>query len=344
MTEWQDPINEFNSLKMLIHVPEWRRIQAGECVYPVFVALDPCGSCNLHCSWCNSQPALGNHQWSKADIDLVIHTLVRWNTRAVCIGGGGEPTLCNEFGYLIEQLHQAQIATGLVTNGTALLRHEGVLPLIGWVGVSVDAACEETYENIKKVKLFEGVMNAVASCARLTTTEYKFLLCPENCREIETAAILARNLGCHIFHCRPGQTPWWDLKQGWMHYSGEDVIAIRTASEHVMAMTGIKVACVTHKFNTDLTPARRFSSCHACLTQCLISPTLDVGLCVCRRGDQSTILGNLKENGNFQWLSDRHRDLVAGINVAKCPHCSQSPINELWERMVLRDDMGSDFF
>lgn len=345
MSEWSDPFNVFNSMKALVHVPLWRRIYQGSHEGPAFVALDPCGQCDLNCSWCNSKPALSEDQWDKPAIRTVIAKLQSWGTKAVCIGGGGEPCMCKEFEFLIKCLNEANIKIGLITNGTHIRAYLDVMHLVDWVGISVDAASAETYRAIKGKLAFEPVTSNIRQLIQVCRhVEYKFLICHENLHEIAQACQLAKNLGCHSFHCRPAQTPHWD-DSGWMEYDDEQLQLIRTGSENARKLNtpDFTVACVTHKFDPTLKPIKRFKQCYAGLTQCVITPNLDVGLCVCRRGDPATILGNLRDNGNLKWLSDRHRDLVASYDVSKCPQCSQSHVNEIWERMVVRDDMGSDW-
>lgn len=343
--EWTNPYNVFNSMKMLVHVPTWRRIYNGECIYPSFVALDPCGKCDLHCQWCNSAPAMTGNVWDKSDIDLVMETLIKWGTKAVCIGGGGESCLCDDYGHLIRRLHAANIKIGIVTNGVRIRRHMDCLSLVDWIGISVDAASPETYKMVKGIDKLDVVCDNIRELVNLKGphVEFKFLICPTNCYEIYNAAVLAKNLGCNSYHCRPGQTPWHALGTGWMHYDPYQLKSIYMQSEQALALTGIQVACVTHKYDPTFKPVRLWSRCWACLTHCYISPSLDVGLCVCRRGDPAVIMGNLRDDGLI-WLSDRHRDMVAGFDVSKCPQCSSSHINEIWEHMVLKDDMGSDFY
>ncbi len=43
------------------------------------------------------------------------------------------------------------------------------------------------------------------------------------------------------------------------------------------------------------------------------------------------------------WGSQKHIDLVSDVNVRKCPRCTYSHINEIFENVIIKDNMGYYF-
>ncbi|MBI4859896.1 MAG: radical SAM protein, partial [Candidatus Riflebacteria bacterium] len=224
--EWADAKrwNPFNSDKLLAQAARWKRIIRGRPLpVPTLVSIDPTNSCNLDCAWCNSEWILSRNSGRSLSAKVMTgipRFLASWRSEdpwpftveAVCVGGGGEALLNPHTDALIEECAANGIQAGVVTNGILLDRHIEALSLCTWVGVSVDAGSAVTFKRLKGLPetadTFDRVVKGVeklAEYARGTRcplggngqgngVSFKYLVHPENAREIHAAARIARDV------------------------------------------------------------------------------------------------------------------------------------------------------
>lgn len=343
MKEWADKYNPFNSMKALKHVEYWEPIVNGVIPPPRFVSIDPCATCNLKCTFCNATESFYGDRMDKELCDKIVKQLVKWGTKATCCGGGGEPLLNENMYGLIEQLHGNNIQVGLVTNGT-IVKHPDILTkCCKWIGISVDATTEETYAKIKGVDRFDDVLENIR---RLTNKgceiTYKFLLTPENQHEIYHACYMAACQGCDLIHIRPGSQPWFKQTRKQQF----NLVSIREQIERARRTfenDNFKIYGISHKFNPDLSVKKSFNKCYACMTTCYIDSRGMVGLCCDRRGDKKIELCHIDEVDKY-WGSDKHKEIFESIDVSKCPRCTYSHVNEIFENVIIDDKMNCDMY
>lgn len=355
MNEYSSKYNPFNSMKAMKHVNYWRCIKEGIVPPPIHVSIDPCGACNYNCPHCNAAKSFDRDgvtaSLSEADIDGIVDMLTDWNTKAVCIGGGGE-ALCNRHtGKLIKALYADGIPCGIVTNGMYIDHFVDELALCKWVGVSMDAGYADVYAQMKGVapsafcKVVENINLLRARAPRLEIS-WKFLIHPNNVKDIIAATRLSKASGCNLIHFRPGSDPWFAADRGAFSMTEQDVCAAQDDIEDARSRwedKDFKVYGILHKFNADFTVKRSFKRCWAALTTCYISPEGNIGLCCDRRGDSGVILGHYKDYKKL-WGSKKHLDMVAAFDVGKCPRCTYCHVNEIFENVICEDRMMCDFY
>jgi MoaA/NifB/PqqE/SkfB family radical SAM enzyme len=276
----------------------------------------------------------------------IIGILKTWSTRAVCIGGGGESLINPTTFLLIDELNKLGIELGIVTNGSISIEKNHLLKC-KWVGISVDAANANTHSRIKGVpntyfnKVISNITNMTQKGTEIT---YKFLIHPDNYSEIYSAAKLAKEIGCNLIHIRPGAEPWFRDNKSW-HFNNDMVLAIREEIKKAKELENdsFKVYGITEKFNPDLSVKKSFKKCYACFTTCFIDHSGDIGLCCDRRGDSKIILCNIDEVAEF-WGSEKHFKFHENININKCPRCTYSHINEIFENVIIEDKMGYNLY
>lgn len=354
--EWIDKYNPFNSLKVLAHVEYWKPIKEGKIPEPIFVSIDPSGNCNFRCPHCNADDSLSktaNHKLSIADIDLIIDILKSWGTRTVCIGGGGESLMNPNTGYLIDLLTHSKIRVGVVTNGYLVDRFLPNLNLCKWVGISMDAATPTTYAKVKGMpdSTFAQVMINMSKLIKYRSTKnmpevtYKYLLHPNNCTEIYEAAKIAKDVGCDLIHFRPGADPWFDIGRGEFNFTEKMVEEGKAQIEKARADfedDKFKVYGIMHKFGMNWNIKKSFHNCYAGFTTGFISSQGTFGLCCDRRGDPKVELCHISEIVSI-WGGDKHKQIMHDVDVAKCPRCTYSHVNEVFENVILEDRMMYDF-
>ena len=349
--EWKTPYNDFNSMKALVHVKYWESIVDGVIPPPIMVSIDPMAFCNFNCSFCNATSIMKEKEkFNKEIIDSIVKTLRAWGTKVVCVGGGGESTLHKLFPYLLDQLRDNEIDVGVVTNGFMIDKLHEPLLRTKWVGVSIDAGIKETYSSVKGVKLetFEKVLDNMREFSLIkdrTTLSYKYLIHPTNFNEIYQAVSLAKEIGCDYIHLRPGGDPWFELDRNEFGFSLDMVDEAR--SQIVRAREdfedeGFRVYGILHKFTGGWRAKRSFANCHAGFVTGVFTADGNFGLCCDRRGDPAMVLCRHDEALEM-WGSLKHINLVNDVNVKKCPRCTYSHVNEIFENVIVHDNMGYYF-
>lgn len=294
---------------------------------------------------CNAVEALHSDKMSIETIDQLIKTLTLWNTKAVCIGGGGESLLNNNTHYLINELNKNNIKIGIVTNGLLLDKYTEEAKKCEWIGISVDAATPETFAKMKGIdgSNFYKVLNNIDSLAEKNITEvgYKYLIHPNNYNEIYESAKIAKDIGCNLIHIRPGGNPWFqDIGYEFTDEMIDEALKQMERAQNLNS-SNFKVYGITHKFNKTWAAAKSFKECWGAYTACFVAPNGTVGLCCDRRGDSTLSLGSIYDPSC--WGSQKHIDMVKSINTQECPRCTLSHINEVFENVIIEDKMGCDF-
>lgn len=375
--EWTEAYNPFNSFKLFAHVPRWKEIKKeGPLPSPALVTIDPTNICDLDCTWCNSEYLRNkNHQEiSKNALIDIADFLPRWGDHptytgvpAVCVAGGGEPLLNEHTGDLINRLYENGVGIGVVTNGTHIDGHLEALTNCTWVGVSVDAGTSETYQRLKKRDRFGKVIKNMERLVSLSEgtplgkegrgpgVSYKFLMHPENVKDISQAAKIAKEIGCKSLHIRPFGISWDKLGTGHPdEFSYSDIQVFREELEkaRVFEEDDFRVYGVTHKFDGDFRKQNQFDSCKAVFMTAVIQPAtnpdkgrFNLGLCCDRRGDINLTFPNLNdvEQINQIWGSEEHWRKAEKIKVGNCPRCTYQPHNIIFENVVEEDNTTWEF-
>jgi MoaA/NifB/PqqE/SkfB family radical SAM enzyme len=383
MHEWlpEKKWNPFNSYKLLAHLYRWRLIKRGSDIPPpVLVTVDPINLCNLGCEWCNSDIILKKRNGiieGDALLDIA-EGLAQWRgspdwpggVEGVCIAGGGEPLLHPDIGKFIESCTEKGIEVGVVTNGINIEVFISHLALCTWVGVSVDAGSAQTYEKLKGRNSFDKVCRNINKLTEYASknqctlgrnlsgngVSFKYLLYEGNVQEVETAAKIAKEIGCKSFHLRPAGIPWNKLNGSKKSlFDGrirnqliEKIDAARFLEDGIFSIYGI-----THKFGHDLNIANNFNKCHAIFMTAVFMPPRDEGkekfcvtTCCDRRGDpRLEFKESITEFKQLErlWGSEEHWQIFDSIKVKDCPRCTYQPHNQIFEHVILSDNMTYKF-
>ena len=348
--EWNDKYNSFNSLKVLKHVDYWSPIIDGIVPPPIMVNLDCFNFCNFSCPHCNAKEKLEDKDIMSKDImDKIIKLLSDWQTKTVCVGGGGESSLNKNLGYLYKCLNDNNIKIGMVTNAANINNLIECAKFCEWIGVSIDASTEETFRKMKGVdNQFDNVIDNVKQLISLNGPEitYKYLLHPDNIDDVYGAIKMAKTMGCVSIHIRPGGYAWFeDPKDNKFIFTDaqiERVINDIDNARELFEDKNFKVFGITHKFTNDWSAKHNFKKCNAIFTNCVIYSNGEIGLCCDRRGDDNLTLGHI-DNIYEVWGSEKHLRMIDNINVSKCTRCTYSHINEIFENVILNDKMKCDF-
>jgi len=377
MLEWKHDKrwNPFNSYKLLIHVEYWKKINRRNIIpAPILVTVDPSNICNLNCQWCNSEYIrTKSHIMMSEDLLIKIADyLPVWcnstpGVQAVCIAGGGEPLTNRHVGSFIEQLIKNKIEVGVVTNGVLIDKFIEPLSKCSWVGVSVDAGIGQTYNLYKGSSTFGKVIENIQALIKYSkenkTTlgsdnpaygvSYKYLIYKTNIHEMTIAAQTAKDIGCKNIHFRPASVPWDKLENQTVLFHDNDIQEFDNQINKCMNLDDntFNVYGITHKFSPQFKKSNNFKKCYAIFMTAVFEPginhnTFNLGLCCDRRGDKTLEL--LKNCGNpseisYVWGGADHWKIHDSICVSKCPRCTYQPHNEIYENVILQDNMTYKF-
>lgn len=367
MKEWSSPYNPFNSMKVLLWKQHLEGCATGTYLPPVTVDIDPSNRCNFDCCWCNAFDMMNcnakTRDMSGRHMKRLAYFLSNWRDengngpRSACIAGGGEPLMNPETPSLLEHMHAYKLENGVITNGS-LITDEIARIMVNtcrWIGISMDAGTSDTFNKVKGIKgnLFKKVTENIKRLTNLAQNKncdiaYKYLIHPDNVKEIGIAAKLAKELGCQDFHVRP---------VGWINLTKTDgsTIELNKYSEYInkgmeearkLESENFHVYGITHKFQPDLTPKKNFSKCWAIPLLPTFGADGWVHTCFDMRGKEDLKLcrhdPDPSEIARF-WGSENHKAIVNSINIEKCPRCTFSAYNEIIEKVIIDDKMCKFF-
>ena len=369
MKEWssKNNLNSFNSMKGLLYskwyeaIKEWKDGKRTAPLPPIEVSLDPIHACNLMCSHCNAHRYLtdevilaeGKRMTDEHILNLV-KFLGEWGVKAICFGGGGEPTLHTKLGDALELSKSLGVHNSIATNGSCFTPKliKQAVATCRWIGVSVDSSNAKTYEIGRKANKFDATVGNIAKLveeANRTKVQcdvsFKFLIFDYNMTEIFEACKLAKNLGVRDFHARPADFRHQGLGE-WKKKSGgydKDVIFEQFEKCRELETDEFRVFTVTHKFNDDFSPRRDFSGCYAapiCMQLCADG---NVYFCPDTRHMDHFRIGthypDPKEILNM-WGGKKHYDLAFDpSSMELCgSRCTFSPYNLQCEKLFINDE------
>lgn len=367
--EWSNKskYNSFNSMKGLTYYGNYKQIMAWmgkETDYlppPVECNLDPVAECNLNCYFCITQRYLRTHREEVGEMRTLpteyilklVDFLAKWGIRGLCISGGGEPTLHKDLPEVI--LHaKDRIDVAVVTNATLITdKLAEALMECRWVALSIDAVDWDTYNTIKGKPYFDKAVAGISKLAQLreqTNSKvdlcYKFLVLPENQRQIFEACKLAKELGVQDFHARPVDFERDDIEGHKQLNIGKNTVEEQFAKCHELENNNFHVYTVTHKFDPGFHVKHDFEKC---LATPLVIPILQDGnayLCVDKKMEEKFRLGSCYPNPErilTWWGSKEHRQMIESVNIDQCSRCTWSQYNRQIEEVVRKDNMCLSF-
>jgi MoaA/NifB/PqqE/SkfB family radical SAM enzyme len=356
--EWSEnnQFNPFNSYKGLLYKDWFKAILKGYFLPPIEASLDPIHQCNLMCDHCNAHRYLtdGNLKYRRMpDQHLLrlVEFLGNWGVKAICFGGGGEPTLHTSLPKAISLTRKVGMESSVATNGT-LFNEELIrsLTLCKWVGISVDSATPETYKVGRKQDLFYKALENISWLIREVNFEhsdcavsYKFLIMPYNQHEVFQACKMAKELGVKDFHARPADFRHQGMGELQKKNNEFNIESIKEQFEkcHALENENFRVFTVMHKFNGDFTPRRDFSHCYAAPLIIQICADGNVYLCPDQRHQEEYKLGTHypnPENIKVFWGGQKHQELVLGSSLKCNTRCTIGVYSKMCEQVFAQKD------
>jgi MoaA/NifB/PqqE/SkfB family radical SAM enzyme len=352
---------------------------------PIELSLDPAHLCNFKCGHCNAQRYLvinpdevpEDRKIMTADhLKRIIDFTSSWGVRGVCIGGGGEPLMNRavwklpsyiatkkidvpyveraQDGALIVKTVKIPMMSSYATNGS-IINEEIAEEMMNcrWVGVSIDSGTRETFEKVHGVDYFDKTVSNLRLLVKTRERtgskidiSYKFLIRPDNWKDLESACALARDIGVQDFHARPVDLQRKDFKSAVELNYDLDAIKDSFLKCHDMA-DGMKfrVFTVMHKYDPEFRVQHTFKNCSS--STLMLQACADGNAYVCAdhrlepRFGLAAHFPNPEEILKF-WGSDKHRKILKSIDPDKeCGRCTYGEYARQIEETV-QGTKGSD--
>jgi len=212
-------------MKALVHARNFEGILEGKVQPPIVVNMDLTNICNYSCRFCmfggreRTDPSGQRFRFNAAKLEegyvLQLPKLWKdWGVKAVCLAGGGEPSLHPDCLPFIKECGDQGLELGFVTNGYKVTPEwaETIARSCKFVGFSVDAGNKADYWATKGVPgdYFDRVIANIRAIAHERDKQgsrlqigYKFVLDEMNHQSIYQAAELASQIGVNHFQFRP---------------------------------------------------------------------------------------------------------------------------------------------
>lgn len=334
--EWGNPYNSFNSMKGLLFKDRFDGIISGKFLPPVEVNIDPVNNCNMNCIWCNGKDIINRKAkevMTREHLFDLIDYCGKWGVHAICFAGGGEPTLHPDLADVFKRCRDNGLDSAIITNGyfPDERQIEQAAKYTRWIGVSVDAANRETFKALKKLDVFnvviENMQKLVKNKAREVT--FKFLIHPKNQEEIYGACRIAKETGCTGFHSRLISKRYLTPEDGNFDW---DLIEEQIEACRAEETDNFKVYTISHKQDGKDNRRMNFRQCRAAPLLCMLEADGTVNLCIDRKGDKRIILCNHTDPEEIgrQWGSQMHKEILKTIcPETDCPKCTMTIYQEL---------------
>jgi len=358
--EWSNKFNPFNSDKNLVHSAHYFAILKRKILPPININFDMTNICNYNCRFCifanrkRTDPTGETFRDASSLTSKYILSLPKiwkeWGAKAVCIGGGGDPTCHPACRDMLPECKKQGLDVGFVSNGF-LCNDSSWWNAINknckFVGFSIDAGNKKDYTKTKGVPgdQFNVVINNMKEIAKVKkrmgsklNIGFKFLIDDKNYKSIYQAIKIASEIGCNTIHIRPAISPT-QIKL-FKEHGNEIWNQVRRGRK--FERDNFKVMGVTHKFNPDMSKKHEFGKCRASMLTSTWCADGKVYMCTDTRGNPWAYLSDHYPNPKKfikYWGSKDHWNKVDRISLKKCDRCTLSPQNEYFEHVFINDEM-----
>ena len=350
-------ITPFQPLKLLRHSDHVERSLKGDVVYPLSVEIDLANVCNHGCPWCSFN-GFRQENWvmfHEGRIFTLLDELAAVGVKSITFTGGGEPLVHKRAADIFEHTAKLGMQFGVVTNGRRL---EGrvadvVAARAVFVRVSLDAGTAQSHQLLHATATPEferilGNMRALRDKAgdRLTIGA-SFCVFDVNLHEILRAAEQVRDAGGNYLEVRPVFPTEWRGGGFGNPLTEANVDEARAALEDAKTAhdwEGFQVIGMIRRFDQVFDKAKPYSACRIGPLTTVINADGFIYHCCVQRGMPAFRAGSvLTQSFQTVWWNAQHQQMVADIDIAKCPPCRYDGFNEIIEQAFLRDGMHAAF-
>jgi len=348
-------MDTFSPEKIFFHYEKIKRyLKTGDIFSPMFLDIDISGYCNNKCYFCNAIASHNRIFLTLKQVDKIIFDIksIDKNISAVCLAGGGEPTLNPEFIQISEMIsNKYNMKKMLNTNGLKLESIYKDLYDFTSVGISIDSYDVDSYIKTRKYPK-DGHFKVIKGIEKLCSIKYnnnikditaKVLITKFNYNKLYKLCCTLKNIGIDNIYIRPPLLFDFNTSIGGFYLCNKELQVLNKQLEECSRLSDkyCKVKCMNNTTKYDFTtPLLDFNICIACMLSLTFSTDGFVYLCVqknnefklCRHED-------IREFFN----SKKHRDMIKNINPKECKSCFRNKLNKYIQEFILEDKANRDF-
>ena len=328
---------------------------------PWVVELDPTTACNLACHGCISASLLNQGGFKRERIKEMAKEFAEIGVKAVVLIGGGEPMAHPEFGTLVDYFYENDIHVGVTSNGTLIHKyHDSLAHRTKWVRISVDAGCEEVFQQYRPHASGKSQFNKVIdgmrelSKSRSTKLGFSFLVLEKvgsdrtrneegknyvetNATDIYKAAQLAKDIGCDYFEVKPSFDPFHFLNDT-SNIMAEIIKDELRKSSHLIddKFKIISPYTLDRTLEGEKLQEKKYSRCLTAEMRTVVSPS-GVYVCPYHRGNKNLQIGDANtESFKEIWEGKTRKEIMEKLDPRKhCQfHCIRHNTNILLEKIA----------
>jgi MoaA/NifB/PqqE/SkfB family radical SAM enzyme len=207
----------YSPFKVAFHQSKLETLRKGELPTPVMVQWDLTNRCNLKCNFCfylinDLSDFYEEATMSTKIVRKTLRELKTMDVKAIEWTGGGSIECHPDYKQILRYSERLGFENALVTNGT-LLDEESlrIIKDFKWVRFSIDSSCMKTYHLIKSSNLFHKAIDNLKRLLEIRNPNnvigFSFIVTPDNFKEIISATLLAKKLGCDNIRFSLAMTP-----------------------------------------------------------------------------------------------------------------------------------------
>ncbi len=328
---------------------------------PWVVELDPTTACNLACHGCISASLLNQGGFKRERIKEMAKEFSDIGVKAVVLIGGGEPMAHPEFGTLVDYFYKNDIHVGVTSNGTLIHKYlHSLAHHTKWVRISVDAGCEEVFQQYRPHASGKSQFNKVIdgmrklSESRTTKLGFSFLVLEKvgsdrtrseegknyvetNATDIYKAAQLAKDIGCDYFEVKPSFDPFHFLNDT-SNLMAEIIKEELKKSNHLIddKFKIISPYTLDRTLEGEKIQEKKYSRCLTAEMRTVVSPS-GVYVCPYHRGNKNLQIGDANvESFKEIWEGKTRKEIMEKLDPRKhCQfHCIRHNTNILLEKIA----------
>lgn len=312
---------EFSEFKFFHHLDRFRAIGKKELPPPVTFEVDLTNACNHRCIWCADQGRNIEGDSTLKEIPFLnfAEEIAEQGVESIIFKGGGEPLLYYTFSKMVQDLKNLGFELGLFSNGETIHRHMQAIPHLSWISVCLDSATAQTHQILHspfKTEAFHTIVDNLYQISTSVFTGVVFLLHPENIREMEAAAHLAKDVGCrYISYKRLMGNEAMSLSPQLMREAEDFLIKIKREQEDARFQVHGLRACQQSKEDKG-TPYQ------VCLAHHLIGILASDGYlypCWTLKGDLEYAYGSIyRDSFRDIWYGQKRKAILEKISKGEC--------------------------
>jgi len=330
----------------------------GDVVYPISVEIDLSNICNHNCPWCSFNGFRQENwvSWPEERIFSLLTELADVGVQSITFTGGGEPLVHKRAADVFHKAHLLGMQFGVVTNGRRL---EGpvtdvIASYAKFVRVSLDAGNAQTHQLLHGTAMPEygrilGNMQRLRTLAgsRDLTIGASMCIFDVNRTEIEQAAKRVKAVGANYLEVRPVFPTEWRGGGFGNPLTDEYVEEAKAHLAEAKALydgDGFNVIGMIHRFDQVMDKAKPYDACRIGPLTTVINADGYIYHCCIQRGMPYFRAGSVLEKPfKDVWWDAQHREMVAGIDVTKCPPCRYDGYNQIIQDAFMGDAMHAQF-